>query len=103
MKRDRSGAVAVLPNLMANGVDSDKVATLFESSNEPGIYEGNDEFTLPVVQGANGLAASVRRELQRSKRAADGVAEVRHSVDLVRHPPTRPPAPPPHAGTHQLR
>lgn len=82
MKRDRSGAVAVLPNLMANGVDSDKVATQFESSNEPGIYEGNDEFTLPFVQGANGIAASVRRELQRSKRAADGVAEVRHCVEV---------------------
>jgi hypothetical protein len=49
--------VEILLKLMANGADSDNVATHFKCSNEPSISEGNDEFTLVVVQGASGLAA----------------------------------------------
>ena len=47
----------ILLELMSNGADSDNVATHFKCGNEPGVSEGNDEFTLPVVQGASGLAA----------------------------------------------
>lgn len=47
----------ILLKLMPNGVDSDKGATLFKCSNEPGASEGNDELTLVVVLGASGLAA----------------------------------------------
>ncbi len=56
-KRARSGSVEILLELMANGADSDNVATHFKCGNEPGASEGNDEFTLLVVQGASGLAA----------------------------------------------
>ena len=56
-KRGRSGSVEILLELMANGADSDNVATHFKCGNEPGVSEGNDEFTLLVVQGASGLAA----------------------------------------------
>ena len=53
----RSGSVEILLELMANGADSDNVATHFKCGNEPGASEGNDEFTLLVVQGASSLAA----------------------------------------------
>lgn len=55
--RSRSASVEILLELMANGADSDNVAAHFKCGNEPGASKGNDEFTLPVVQGASGLAA----------------------------------------------
>lgn len=55
--RSRSGSVEVLLELMANGADSDNVATHLKCGNEPGAPKGNDEFTLLFVQGASGLAA----------------------------------------------
>lgn len=59
-RRSRSGSVEILLELMANGADSDNVATHFKCSHEPSVSEGNDELTLVVVQGASGLAARVR-------------------------------------------
>jgi hypothetical protein len=56
-RRGRSGSVEILLELMANGADSDNVATHFKCGNEPGVSEGNDELTLLVVEGASGLAA----------------------------------------------
>ena len=56
-RRSRSGPAEILLKLMANGADSDNVATHFKCSNEPSVSEGNDEFTLVVIQGASGLAA----------------------------------------------
>ena len=56
-KRSRSGESKILLELMSNGAGSDNLATHFKCRNEPGVSERNDEFTLPVVQGASGLAA----------------------------------------------
>ena len=39
----------ILLELTANGAASDHVATHLKCGNEPGVSEGNDEFTLVVV------------------------------------------------------
>ena len=49
----------VLLELMANGSDLYSVATHFKRGNETRASEGNDEFALPVVQGASGLPAAI--------------------------------------------
>ena len=55
-----SGSIEVLLELMANGADSDQVATHLKCCHEPGTSDGNDEFTLSVAQGAGSLATRVR-------------------------------------------
>jgi len=51
--------VEILLELKANGSDSHSVATHFKRGNETRASEGNDEFALPVVQGASGLPAAI--------------------------------------------
>ena len=58
----QSGSVEVMLELMANGSDSHSVATHFKRGNETRASrasEGNDDFALPVVQGASGLPAAI--------------------------------------------
>jgi hypothetical protein len=69
---------------MANGTDADNLAADFKRGNESGASEGDDQFTLPVVHGASGLATRVRRELQQSKCAIDGVSEAPHDAEVRR-------------------
>ena len=58
---------------MANGSDSYSVATHFKRGNETRASEGNDEFSLPVVQGASGLPAAIGERL----------AFVEHSIGVA--------------------
>jgi hypothetical protein len=69
---------------MANGADADNLAADFKRGNESGAFEGDDQFALPVVHGASGLATRLRRERQQSKCAVDGVSEAPHGVEIRR-------------------